>query len=115
MTAAVMASNMLARRPAARFGPWPVIACGAVLTALGALGALALLGSVQPSRSGVASGTLNSARQVGSVIGVAVYGSLLARGRLTSGLHLALWSAAGLAATVFACACVAAAGHQRSG
>jgi DHA2 family methylenomycin A resistance protein-like MFS transporter len=49
----------------------------------------ALLGSVEKSRSGVASGTLNSARQTGSALGVALFGSLAAAG-LTSGLRLAL-------------------------
>ncbi len=49
-----------------------------------------LLGSVERSRSGVASGTLNTARQSGSVIGVALYGSLIAHGKLVSGLHVAL-------------------------
>ena len=49
----------------------------------------ALLGSVEPTRSGVASGTLNTARQTGSVIGVALFGSL-ANGRLVPGLRLSL-------------------------
>ena len=51
----------------------------------------ALLGSVDRSWSGVASGSLNTARQAGSVIGVALFGSLIAGdGRLVSGLHLTL-------------------------
>jgi MFS transporter, DHA2 family, methylenomycin A resistance protein len=50
-----------------------------------------LLASVDRSRSGIASGTLNSARQTGSVIGVALFGALIAgSGRLTDGLHVAL-------------------------
>lgn len=36
----------------------------------------ALLGSVEKSRSGVAAGVLNSARQTGSALGVALFGSL---------------------------------------
>jgi DHA2 family methylenomycin A resistance protein-like MFS transporter len=36
-----------------------------------------LLGSVEKSRSGVAAGVLNSARQTGSVLGVALFGSLI--------------------------------------
>jgi MFS transporter, DHA2 family, methylenomycin A resistance protein len=56
-----------------------------------------LLGSVERARSGVASGTLNSARQTGSVIGVALFGSLIAgKGQLVSGLHLALTISVGL-------------------
>ena len=37
-----------------------------------------LLGSVDKARSGIAAGVLNSTRQTGSVIGVALFGSLLA-------------------------------------
>jgi MFS transporter, DHA2 family, methylenomycin A resistance protein len=37
----------------------------------------ALLGSVEKSRSGLAAGVLNSARQTGSVLGVALFGSLI--------------------------------------
>jgi MFS transporter, DHA2 family, methylenomycin A resistance protein len=36
-----------------------------------------LLGSVDKARSGIAAGVLNSARQTGSVVGVALFGSLL--------------------------------------
>lgn len=60
----------------------------------------ALLGSVERSRSGVASGTLNTARQTGSVIGVALFGALIAGGRLVEGLHLALAISTGLALLV---------------
>jgi MFS transporter, DHA2 family, methylenomycin A resistance protein len=80
-----------------------VVQLCAIGTGLGLLVPLmtaALLGSVDRSRSGVASGTLNSARQTGSVIGVALYGSLIAGGRLVSGLHVALAISAGLALAV---------------
>jgi DHA2 family methylenomycin A resistance protein-like MFS transporter len=59
----------------------------------------ALLGSVDRSRSGLASGTLNTARQTGSVIGVGLFGSLAA-GHLVSGLRLALVISVGLALLV---------------
>ena len=49
----------------------------------------ALLGSVDRSRSGIAAGTLFAMRQSGSVIGVALFGSLLA-GQFVTGLHTAL-------------------------
>jgi MFS transporter, DHA2 family, methylenomycin A resistance protein len=64
----------------------------------------ALLGSVDRSWSGVASGTLNTARQAGSVIGVSLFGALIAGGRYVTGLHVALIIAAalGLAAAVLA-------------
>lgn len=35
-----------------------------------------LLGSVEKSRSGIAAGVLNATRQTGSVLGVALFGSL---------------------------------------
>jgi DHA2 family methylenomycin A resistance protein-like MFS transporter len=59
----------------------------------------ALLGSVVTSRSGIASGILNTARQTGSVIGVALFGSLAAGG-LVSGLRLGLVISLGLALAV---------------
>jgi MFS transporter, DHA2 family, methylenomycin A resistance protein len=62
----------------------------------------ALLSSVELSRSGIASGALNSARQTGSVVGVAVYGALIAGGKLVHGLHVALVISAVLALTVLA-------------
>jgi MFS transporter, DHA2 family, methylenomycin A resistance protein len=50
-----------------------------------------LMGSVDRSRSGMAAGTLNAMRQAGSVLGVAVFGSLIAaRGHFTTGFHVAL-------------------------
>jgi Major Facilitator Superfamily len=49
----------------------------------------ALLGSVEATRSGGAAGTLNTARQTGSVIGVALFGSF-ANGRLVLGLRFSL-------------------------
>jgi DHA2 family methylenomycin A resistance protein-like MFS transporter len=60
-----------------------------------------MLGSVNKSDSGIASGTLNTARQTGSVIGVALFGSLASLG-LVQGLHLALAIAVGLAIIVVA-------------
>jgi MFS transporter, DHA2 family, methylenomycin A resistance protein len=50
-----------------------------------------LLGSVEKTRSGVAAGVLNSTRQTGSVIGVALFGSLLERkGAFMTGVHMSL-------------------------
>ncbi|MBE7188763.1 MFS transporter [Jatrophihabitans endophyticus] len=81
--------------------PYPSIV--AQLVALGAaLGIIvpamtsALLGTVDADRSGVASGTLNTARQTGSVVGVALFGSLFAAGGI-GGLHALLVVAIGLA------------------
>ena len=62
-----------------------------------------LLGSADASRAGVASGTLNTARQTGSVLGVALFGAVTAGGaQLIAGLHLALLICIGLAAGVVA-------------
>ncbi|MBV8089634.1 MAG: MFS transporter [Alphaproteobacteria bacterium] len=52
----------------------------------------ALLATVDQKQSGVASGVLNTTRQLGSVIGVALFGSLIAnRDQFVPGLHLALY------------------------
>ena len=72
-------------------------AMGAVVPAMTA----ALLGSVDKSRSGIAAGTLNTARQTGSAIGVSLFGSFAATRLptgLVAGLHLAL-----LVSVVLAC------------
>src|SRR5215469_9941815 len=51
----------------------------------------ALLATVDRKQSGVASGVLNTTRQLGSVIGVALFGSLIANHyQFVPGLHLAL-------------------------
>jgi DHA2 family methylenomycin A resistance protein-like MFS transporter len=56
-----------------------------------------LLGSVARERSGIASGVLNSARQTGSVIGVALFGALVAQdATFMPGLKVALGLAVGL-------------------
>lgn len=58
-----------------------------------------LLGSVESSRSGVAAGTLNTLRQTGSAVGVALFGSLIA-GALVAGTHVALLISIGLLAAI---------------
>jgi MFS transporter, DHA2 family, methylenomycin A resistance protein len=73
-------------------------AIGAQLVVIGAgLGLLVppltstLLGSVEKSRSGIAAGVLNSTRQTGSVLGVALFGSLVGQsGAFIAGLHASL-------------------------
>jgi DHA2 family methylenomycin A resistance protein-like MFS transporter len=49
-----------------------------------------LLGRVDKSRSGIASGVLSSMRQIGSVLGVALFGSLISTRQLIAGVHLSL-------------------------
>jgi MFS transporter, DHA2 family, methylenomycin A resistance protein len=71
---------------------------GAQLTIIGGgLGLLVppltstLLGSVEKSRSGIAAGVLNATRQTGSVLGVALFGSLVGgAGTFMAGAHQAL-------------------------
>lgn len=56
-----------------------------------------LLGSVEKSRSGIAAGVLNAVRQTGSVLGVALFGSLAGQAdELLSGAHVSLLISAGL-------------------
>jgi DHA2 family methylenomycin A resistance protein-like MFS transporter len=68
----------------------PLIALGFGLGLIVPVMTAAMLGAVDRSRSGVAAGVLNSARQTGSLIGVALFGALIAGGRLVDGLHVAL-------------------------
>ena len=50
-----------------------------------------LLGSVEKSRAGIAAGVLNSTRQTGSVLGVALFGSLVGQsGGFVAGAHASL-------------------------
>ena len=50
-----------------------------------------LLGSVEKSRSGIAAGVLNATRQTGSVLGVALFGSLIGRSdAFMAGAHQSL-------------------------
>jgi MFS transporter, DHA2 family, methylenomycin A resistance protein len=65
---------------------------GLVSLAMPAMTAV-VVGSAGPKNAGVASGTLNAARQAGGALGVAVLGSLLGRGAQLS-LHLPLTVAA---------------------
>jgi DHA2 family methylenomycin A resistance protein-like MFS transporter len=122
MTAAILASNVLTGRLAARMAaPRTMLVavaammagCGGLLATgsrspLGLIVALqvllgggigllvppmtgTLMSSVEPSRAGVASGALTTARQTGSLLGVALFGSFVAgSGHFDGGFHLAL-------------------------
>jgi DHA2 family methylenomycin A resistance protein-like MFS transporter len=62
-----------------------------------------LLGSVDKSRSGIAAGVLNSTRQTGSVLGVALFGSLISQSNaFMAGTHAALAISAALLLTAAA-------------
>ena len=94
----------------------PYWAVGLQLVALGGgLGLLVppltstLLGSVEKSRSGIAAGVLNATRQTGSVLGVALFGSLIGeKNAFMAGTHAALLISAALlliaAATIWSSA-----------
>jgi DHA2 family methylenomycin A resistance protein-like MFS transporter len=57
----------------------PLLAIGAGLGLLVPPLTSTLLGSVEKARSGIAAGVLNATRQTGSVLGVALFGSLIGR------------------------------------
>jgi hypothetical protein len=64
------------------------------------IAASTLLGSVDKAHSGVAAGVLNSTRQTGSVLGVAVFGSLIGQtDAFLFGARIALIISAALCAT----------------
>ena len=119
MLGAVLPVNLLAARLSERIGAPQTIALGATIAGIGSLGlltiapgtsywavgpqlialggGLGLLGSVEKSRSGIAAGVLNSTRQTGSVLGVALFGSLIgAESALMTGTHAALTISAAL-------------------
>ena len=76
--------------------------CAQLIAMGGGLGLLvppmtsALLGSVEKSRSGIAAGVLNSTRQSGSVLGVALFGSLVAGDAFLTGARISLIVSAAL-------------------
>jgi MFS transporter, DHA2 family, methylenomycin A resistance protein len=77
--------------------------CAQLIVIGGGLGLLVppltstLLGSVDKQRSGIAAGVLNATRQTGSVLGVALFGSLAGNAdRLLPGAHASLVISAGL-------------------
>jgi len=77
--------------------------CAPLIVIGGGLGLLVppltstLLGSVEKSRSGIAAGVLNATRQTGSVLGVALFGSLAGQANaLLAGAHASLAISASL-------------------
>jgi DHA2 family methylenomycin A resistance protein-like MFS transporter len=67
----------------------PLVVLGGSVGLIVPLMTAELLAGVDRSQSGIASGTLNMLRQTGSVIGVALFGSLLVGG-VVGGMHVAL-------------------------
>lgn len=70
----------------------------------------ALLGSVEKARSGIAAGVLNATRQTGSVVGVALFGSLVGHDAFLAG---AKWALVISAALLSGCAIVTLAAGGR--
>ena len=69
----------------------PMLAAGAGMALTMPAATTAVMEAAPADRGGAAAGLLNTARQVGSALGVAVAGSLLAsRAGFLTGLHLAL-------------------------
>ncbi|HET9256545.1 MAG TPA: hypothetical protein VFO16_15295 [Pseudonocardiaceae bacterium] len=58
-------------------------------------GAAGLLGLIMIGRAGLAPDAINAARQVGGVIGVALFGALVSGGPVIPGLRIALAIAGG--------------------
>jgi DHA2 family methylenomycin A resistance protein-like MFS transporter len=96
--------------PLASILPLAIVGLGAGLTTP-AMG-LAVLDSVERSQGGLASGILNSARQAGGVIGVAVLGSLLGDPVTVSGAQVAEYVAATVLCVASLIAFLAAPKHK---
>ena len=55
----------------------------------------ALMGTVEKSQAGIAAGVLNSARQTGAALGVAIFGAMIAvLHPFETGMRTSLWTAA---------------------
>jgi DHA2 family methylenomycin A resistance protein-like MFS transporter len=73
-----------------------------------------LLGSAEPQHAGVAAGVLNATRQTGSVLGVALFGSLVSRSAaFIAGLHTALVICVGVLLTAAALIWIGASSQAR--
>jgi DHA2 family methylenomycin A resistance protein-like MFS transporter len=82
----------------------PLVVLGAGLGVVVPAITAAQLGAVEATRSGVASGTLNAARQTGSVLGVAIMGAIAGAAGVAGGLRVDALVGLGLAAGVAAIA-----------
>jgi MFS transporter, DHA2 family, methylenomycin A resistance protein len=73
----------------------PLIAAGFGMAFTMPAATAAIIESAPARRAGIASGVLNSARQAGGAVGVALLGTLLASGAFVPGLHAAMAVSAG--------------------
>jgi MFS transporter, DHA2 family, methylenomycin A resistance protein len=76
----------------------PLVAAGFGMAFTMPAATAAIIETAPASRAGIASGVLNAARQAGGAIGVALLGTLIARGTFVTGLHEAM----GVSAAAFA-------------
>ena len=117
MALCIMATNMASPRLAARYGPAVPLVAGMLVTVAGLVGLAwagpvwrtalllipfgivglsiptlitAMLESMPASQAGLAGGVLNACRQVGSAIGVALFGGLLSGGSFRGGMVASL-------------------------
>ncbi|PRC92515.1 MFS transporter [Solimicrobium silvestre] len=73
----------------------PMVAIGLASGFISPAATAPAMGTVDKNRSGVAAAVLNSARQTGAALGVAIFGSLIAALHpFEVGMHAALWTAA---------------------
>ena len=96
LASVITAAGCIALLPMASGTSYRAI-CAQLIVLGGGLGLLVppltstLLGSVEKSRSGIAAGVLNATRQTGSVLGVALFGSLVGRDNaFIAGAHASL-------------------------
>jgi DHA2 family methylenomycin A resistance protein-like MFS transporter len=96
--------------------------CAQLMVLGGGLGLLVpsltstLLGSVEKSRSGIAAGVLNATRQTGSVLGVALFGSLVGgNNAFMTGAHASLVISTAVLLTGAIAIVVSAARERQSG
>ena len=89
----------------------PLVAAGFGMAFTMPAATAAIIEAAPANRAGIASGVLNAARQAGGAIGVALLGTLIARGTFASGLHEAM----GVSAAAFAIAAMVSAVAIRRG
>ena len=75
----------------------PFILIGSGIAMVMPSSTVAIMRAVEPHQVGMASGVFNSCRQLGSLIGVAIFGSIIAlSSQFMMGMHITLYFAAGL-------------------
>jgi len=100
---AALAIGLLGLLPIGRATPYVAIALPLLAVGLGGglvtpAATAALMAAADQARAGIAAGILNTARQVGAAMGVALFGLLMAgRAQLGLGVRIALLLSAGLA------------------